>query len=57
MKQQAGVKHMENDCFPRTLMFETKGMCMDEKGVGASARDQARSRRRWTQTRGGWVQT
>jgi hypothetical protein len=24
MKQLAGGKHMENDCFPRTLKFEMK---------------------------------
>jgi hypothetical protein len=25
MKQLAGGKHMENDCFPRTLKFELNG--------------------------------
>jgi hypothetical protein len=31
MKQLAGGKHTENDCFPRTLKFEMYPACFDTK--------------------------
>jgi hypothetical protein len=38
MKQLAGGKHMENDCFPRTLKFEMKSS--GNRGHRQKARDQ-----------------